>query len=80
MIDPIRDDNAAQSGEIAPAPEGHCQHLIDCGPLLRCGCPEDDEMHDPSGPRGHHPFQPDALEAEDDWCADFIDNVLGGEF
>lgn len=35
-----------------------CQVLIDCGELLRCGCPVDDEIHDPLGPHGHHVYSP----------------------
>lgn len=36
-----------------------CNRIIECaGGPLRCGCPEDDEMHDPLHPHGHHPFDP----------------------
>lgn len=46
-------------------PQAPCNFLIDCGELLRCGCPEDDELHDPLGPHGHHVYDPTPLIPED---------------
>jgi hypothetical protein len=43
-----------------------CQALVGPAADRRCGRPEDDEIHDPSGPVGRHVYSPDPPDPDDD--------------